>query len=70
MIFKGIKETRRSGCVPCGRAGKTTGGMRTHKEIALPSQAFKMFRINQETEVSDSDGKWLLEKYGNAFIKA
>ena len=67
VIFKGIKETRKSGgCGCCGRA-KVSSGIRTHKQLSLPSGRFKVFRINQVTEVLDSDGEWLLERYGDAF---
>lgn len=69
VIFKGMKETVKSGCKPCGRAGTKSVGVRSHKELILPSGAFKMFRINKVTEVSDSDGEWLLEEYDHAFSR-
>lgn len=68
--FKGMKERKRGGgCGSCGH--KSSGGsvVRTHKELSLPSQQFKMFRMNQITTVSESDGEWLLARYGDAFEK-
>lgn len=69
VVFKGIKETRRTGCGCCGKARVSTG-IRVHKQLSLPSGRFKVFRRGQETEVLDSDGEWLLERYGDAFVKS
>lgn len=66
VIFKGIKETRRTGCGCCGNV-RVSSGIRTHKQLSLPSGKFIVFRINQVTEVLDSDGEWLIERYGDAF---
>lgn len=69
--FNGIKESVRGsggGCGCCGaRRTPGTSRIRTHKELSLPSGRFQVFRINQVSEVLDSDGEWLLREYGDAF---
>jgi len=64
--FNGVVEKRKGGCAPCAKKrGKSRVGKRyvTSKMYTLPSGQSKMFYAGRATEVSDSDGEFLLQ-YG------
>lgn len=60
IIFNGIIEKRKKGCGVCGKR-HTDSSFQVSKTYILPSGVTRTFRAGQVTEVSDSDGEFLLE---------
>lgn len=60
LIFNGILEQRNGGCKPCGHKSNSKLIMGTSKMFILPSGVSKTFFVGRESEVSDSDGAFLL----------
>lgn len=59
--FNGALEKReKGGCKPCGRKGRSETVFLTSKSYILPSGQTRNFRMNEEVEVDDRDGEFLL----------
>lgn len=62
LKFKGIYETKRSGCPTCG----TTRGGRIYKRrqtFHLPSENVITFSVGMEETISNEDGEFLLKEF-------
>lgn len=60
LRFNGIIETRKRGCVPCGKARSELGFV-SYKTYHLPSGLRKTFRKGVIEEVNDADAEFLLQ---------
>lgn len=68
VVFKGVREARKSGCPVCGARKSYSVPLQTVREYDLPfSHTRKTFRIGIEEEVSEADGEWLLSLDGGVF---
>lgn len=59
--FNGIMERKKGGCSKCGAKSSSTYKMMPSKMFILPSGKTVTFFVNRETEVSDTDGDFLLQ---------
>lgn len=60
VVFHGMFEEREGGCKPCGQRVTSKHVFASSRSFILPSGISKNFHINEETEVSDIDGEFLL----------
>jgi len=69
MIVKylGVLEKQVRGCRPCGRKRTSKKVVASRKSFTLLSGATKMFYLNREAEVSDADGRFLVESFPESF---
>lgn len=69
MIVKylGVLEKKSGGCRPCGRKKTSKKIVASRKSFTLLSGATKMFYLGREAEVSDADGRFLVESFPDAF---
>ena len=67
VVFKGVREVRKSGCSVCGAKRRYSVPLQTAREYYLPSGITKTFRIGVEEEVSEIDGEFLLSLDGGVF---
>lgn len=58
--FTGIFEKSTSGCGACGKSVHGENIFVTTKGYILPSGATKTFKVGQEYDVSEMDGRFLL----------
>lgn len=61
VVYKGQIEKTETGCIPCGARRKGESRFVTSKSFHVPSGKYITFHIDQEVEVSDRDGRFLLE---------
>lgn len=59
VVFKGIVEKGRKGCPVCGKR-RSQYVYRSRRPYILPSGSTKTFRAGVPTEVTDTDGNFLL----------
>ena len=59
VVYNGVVESSQKGCSVCG-GRKTRKTFQFTKEYILPSGIQKKFRVGLPTDVSDSDGEFLL----------
>lgn len=60
VVFKGIRESRMSGCTSCGSRRKMSGVFERTKKMTLPSGATRTFIAGRIESVSEGDGHFLL----------
>lgn len=59
--FNGIMQRKSGGCSKCGAKSSSVYKMMPSKMFILPSGRTETFFVNRETEVSDSDGEFLMQ---------
>ena len=60
--FLGHKETRKTGCVPCGKRKTSNVNFKRDKKMFLPSGRSVFFIVGKVEEVNGQDGEFLLEQ--------
>lgn len=67
VMFTGVMEKKAGGCKPCGMRKVSRMGMVMRKSYMFPDGQEKTFFAGREVEVSDVNGKWLLDSFPDAF---
>lgn len=62
VIFKGVRESRVSGCSSCGSRRQMSGTFERTKKMILPSGMTRTFVAGRAETVSESDGQFLLDQ--------
>lgn len=65
--FLGAMEKRQGGCRPCGTRRASKRVMATRKEYMLLSGASHVFYAGRIAEVSDEDGRFLVDSFPESF---
>lgn len=60
VVFKGIRESRMSGCSSCGSRRQISGVFERTKKMTLPSGTTRIFTAGRTENVSEADGQFLL----------
>lgn len=61
VVYKGQIEKADTGCIPCGTRRKGKSRFVTSRAFHLPSGKYTTFYIDQVVDVSERDGRFLLE---------